>query len=338
MEDALLNWYEKNQRCLPWRAKKGEKPNPYFVYLSEIFLQQTTVATVIDYFNRFINRWPTLEDLAKASEHEVLTEFQGLGYYSRARNLEKCVKKFVNDGCIPTTFKRLLDYPGIGDYTAKAVAAIAFNESVIPIDGNVIRVFSRYFGLKNLLPSLKKDVLEKTFEFAILKNPGDFAQSLMDLGSMICKPQNPLCDICPLKSSCVAKRQNLQNVLPLKAQKIKKPKKIGTAFIFHTKDAILLEKNETERLLKNLWGVPTSPWIEVESLLKEKDSIIHVFTHFTLQLNIQSEEIKSVQNFKLKENQVFVLKKNLKNYPLSTLMKKVLNKGHIMLEDITDIK
>ncbi|CAO5678348.1 MAG: Adenine DNA glycosylase [Holosporales bacterium] len=324
MEDELLKWYDAHQRDLPWRAKKGEMPNPYFVYLSEIFLQQTTVQTVIDYFNRFVKKWPTLQSLAQADLDDILKEFQGLGYYSRARNLEKCTKAFVADGGIPMGYKNLLKYPGIGDYTAKAIGSIAFNEPVIPIDGNVTRVFSRYFGLSTALPGLKKDVLLKTQMLSFFKNPHDFSQSLMDLGAMICKPSNPLCEMCPLKDGCFANKNGLQSFLPIAAKKNTKPKRHGTAFIIQTKDALVLEKNETDSLLKNLWGVPTSPWIEVPSLITEKNAIKHIFTHFTLQLNIEHINVESISDFKLKGNQIFVLKEDIKKYPISTLMKKVL--------------
>jgi A/G-specific adenine glycosylase len=331
MQKQLLEWFDKNQRALPWRALKGQIPNPYYVYLSEVFLQQTTVVTVIDYFHRFIKKWPTLKDLAHADLHEILNEFQGLGYYSRAKNLHKAITLFNEHGGIPKTYTELLKYPGIGDYTAKAVAAIAFNEPVIPIDGNVIRVFSRYFGMSAPLPSLKNDVLQKTLSMDVPKNSGDFAQSLMDLGSMICKPKNPLCNTCPIKKECYAFKNNLVTFFPQKLPKISKPKKSGKAFVYHTEDSILIQKNPNTGLLSNLWGVPTSEWVETLHLPpKSNNSVTHVFTHFTLHLTLQRISIQSLKDFPLEENQIFVKKSEIQNYPFSTLMKKVLRTSSLI--------
>lgn len=325
----LLKWYDVNRRSLPWRAPKGEKSNPYHVYLSEIFLQQTTVTTVIDYFNRFIQKWPTLNDLSLASLDDILKEFQGLGYYSRAKNLKKSIDLFSANGGIPKELKTLLAYPGIGDYTAKAIAAIAFNEPFIPVDGNVIRVFSRYFGLTTPLPFLKKDVLLQAQKIDNIQRPSDFAQSLMDLGSMICKPQNPDCLNCPLMTHCIAYKKDIALILPNKSPKIKKPKKIAIAYIFETEDFILLQKNPSTGLLSNLWGVPTSIWEEESEERKDESlSIKHVFTHFSLTLKIERYPLDLDIN--LPPAQQIVFKKNLSQFPLSTLMKKVLKKAGVM--------
>jgi A/G-specific adenine glycosylase len=319
----LLHWYDENKRTLPWRALSGEVPNPYYVYLSEIFLQQTTVVTVIDYFNRFINKWPTLKDLSDASLENILREFQGLGYYSRAKNLKKAVDLFYKHGGISSDTKTLLAYPGIGDYTAKAIAAIAFDKPVIPVDGNVIRVFSRYFGLLTPLPHLKKKVLEKSLEININKRSGDFAQSLMDLGSMICKPKNPTCSDCPLQKECIAYRDHLMLDLPFREKKQKPPQKIGIVYIYETDDFLLIQKNPPTGLLSNLWGLPTSEWREGDpSVYKGYKIVRHTFTHFTLTLKIESLPLDIHQS--LEPLQKIIQKKELSHYPLSTLMRKVL--------------
>jgi A/G-specific adenine glycosylase len=323
MKKDLLAWYDDNRRELPWRAKPFQSANPYHVYLSEILLQQTTVPTVMPYFERFIQRWPTLKDFACASLHDVLHEFQGLGYYSRAKNLHKAAKLLTEKGGIPDSVDLLLTYPGIGDYTAKAIASIAYDKPVIPIDGNVIRVISRFFGLKNPLPNLKKDVLEKTHTIESTHRPGDFAQALMDFGSIICKPKNPQCHICPLQKNCVAFKENMVLELPARLKKEKTPRLYATAFIYENGRRILLEKNPNEGLLANLWGVPTTVFSKEKPLNINDLFITHVFTHFhlTLYIKVESRPESSVIDA---DNQQFVDIDQIRNFPLSTLMKKVL--------------
>lgn len=323
MKKNLLAWYDENRRDLPWRAKPFQKANPYYVYLSEILLQQTTVPAVIPYFERFIQRWPLLKDFAEASLHDVLHEFQGLGYYSRAKNLHKAAKLFSENGSIPDSVDLLLNYPGIGDYTAKAIASIAYDKPVIPIDGNVMRVFSRYFSLKNPLPHLKKDVLEKTYIIEALYRPGDFAQALMDLGSQICKPKNPQCPLCPLKKDCVAFKEGAALSLPVRLKKEKIPRLYANAFIYENGSRILLEQNPNEGLLANLWGVPTTPFSKIKPECDDKSFITHVFTHFHLTLYV---DVKSYPEASIIENetQKFIDINQLQNFPLSTLMKKVI--------------
>lgn len=324
MKKDLLEWYDGNRRDLPWRAKPQQKANPYHVYLSEILLQQTTVPVVIPYFCRFIERWPTLSDFASASLDDVLHEFQGLGYYSRAKNLHKSAKMLCENGCIPNTVDALLAYPGIGDYTAKAIASIAYDKTVIPIDGNVIRVISRFFGIRKPLPHLKKDVLEKTHCIDANQRPGDFAQALMDFGSLICKPKNPQCFICPLQKDCLAFKEKIVLDLPARLKKEKIPKLHGEAIIYENGSRILLEKNPNEGLLANLWGVPTTPFSKDKPLSDSCQFITHVFTHFhlTLYIKVQSHPESSLIDC---DNQRFVDIDQLQNFPLSTLMKKVLD-------------
>lgn len=321
MHNALLKWYDKNRRTLPWRAKPGEIPNPYYVYLSEILLQQTTVATVKDYFLRFIQKWPTLEEFAKADLDAVLHTFQGLGYYSRAKNLAKSAKLIHDLGYFPCDYKELLAFPGIGDYTAKAIASIAFNKPVVPIDGNVIRVFARYFGLTTPLPLLKKDILIQSEKIGAGQRPGDFAQSLMDLGSLICKPKNPDCTNCPLNNECVAYRQKLD--LPIRPQKGAKPKKSAIAHIYHNKHFMVLEKAKETGLLAHLWGVPLTDCTNNPPLVKPV-AVTHVFTHFHLSVYLQITPVDDFTNFALAPHQKIIAKEDIGSYAISTLMKKIL--------------
>ena len=323
MKKDLLAWYDNNRRDLPWRAKAFQSANPYYVYLSEILLQQTTVPAVIPYFKRFIQRWPTLKDLAAASLHDVLHEFQGLGYYSRAKNLHKAAKLLSENGHIPSRVELLLTYPGIGDYTAKAIASIAYDKPVIPIDGNVIRVMARFFGLKTPLPNLKKEILEKTHTIEAAYRPGDFAQALMDFGSQMCKPKNPKCPVCPLQKNCVAFKENLVFELPVRLKKEKTPRLYADALIYENGSRILLEKNPNEGLLANLWGVPTTVFLKEKPLNGNDLFITHVFTHFhlTLYLKVAFFPESSVIDG---SNQKFVYIDQIQNFPLSTLMKKVL--------------
>ncbi|CAO4834707.1 MAG: Adenine DNA glycosylase [Holosporales bacterium] len=321
MHDKLLHWYDKNRRTLPWRAEPGEIPNPYYVYLSEILLQQTTVATVKSYFLNFIEKWPTLKDFAKADLDDVLHTFQGLGYYSRAKNLAKSAKFIHELGYFPSDYKKLSDFPGIGDYTAKAIASIAFNQPVVPIDGNVIRVFSRYFGLTTPLPFLKKDILYQTEKIGAGPRPGDFAQSLMDLGSLICKPKNPDCMNCPLNKECVAYHQKLD--LPNRPEKIAKPKKLAIAHIYYNKQFILFEKAKESGLLAHLWGVPLSDCTQ-NPPVGEPIAVTHVFTHFHLSVYLHVTFVDDFENFSLSANQKIILKEDIGTYATSTLMKKIL--------------
>ncbi len=331
MHDKLLAWYDKNRRTLPWRALPGEAANPYYVYLSEIMLQQTTVPTVINYFNRFIEKWPTIEAFSRASLDDILMEWQGLGYYSRARNLKLAMEQIIVQNTFPQSHAALIHYPGIGDYTSKAIASICFDEPVVPVDGNVIRVFSRVFNISTPLPALKKDIVNKTEELGSGERAGDFAQALMDLGSAICKPKAPKCDECPLSSLCEGYQQNTCHTLPVRLAKAKKSVRYGAAYIIQAKDQIVIEKRSEKGLLANLWGVPTSKWIQCDNLPHKREYgstnrvVKHVFTHFTLYLKVHYISIFSCESLLLKNNQQLVSLDKVQNYALSTLMKKVLH-------------
>ena len=329
----VLKWYDDYQRTLPWRARKGQIPNPYYVYLSEIMLQQTTVATVRDYFERFIKKWPTLNELANASLDEVLVEWQGLGYYTRARNLHAAVRKLNELDSIPSDPRVLKQFPGVGEYTSAAVASIAFDYPIVPIDGNIARIFARLFALATTGSFLKKDVFLHTSRMADGTRAGDFAQGLMDLGAMICRPVNPKCSECPLKTVCQAYLQEKVANFPFPKIKFEKPKRYGCAYILLNQGKILLERRPSKGLLGGMMGVPTTAWeneiSDENKIFKFEDtldwcqlteSVRHTFTHFHLYLTI-----KIAFTDKFFEGEWFHLD-NLQDVALPTLMKKVIKK------------
>jgi len=309
----LLAWYDKSQRTLPWRK---EKTSPYHTWLSEIMLQQTTVATVIPRFQSFLIKWPTIEDLARASLDEVLTEWQGLGYYSRARNLHRCAQILAQE--FPSTEEGLLALPGIGPYTAAAIASIAFNQKAAAVDGNVIRVLSRYFAINNLKPAAI--VKKKLYTLLPNERHGDFTQALIELGALVCRPKKPACATCPLKKDCQAYALEIPEEYPIKVNKKKIPTRYATAFILKREDgAILLRKRPPQGLLGGMMEVPTSDWIEMKEKKKSKEPIVrHTFTHFHLEIEVCYEVDPSSLSG------VWVMPEDLKNYALPTVMKKIL--------------
>lgn len=329
LREALLGWYDQHSRTLPWR---NHSPNPYHVWLSEVMLQQTTVPTVIPYFYRFIERWPTLQHLAAANINEILQIWQGLGYYSRAHNLHRCAQILSAQG-FPKTSPELEKLPGIGPYTAAAIASIAFGEATVPVDGNVIRVMSRLGAIAALLPQGKKEIGEFSTLFASSKRPGDFAQALMDLGSNICKPRSPLCADCPLQFGCQAFGEGNPASYPVKLAKPEKPSRYGVVFVIEriSDGALWLENPSSDRrLLKGLYQLPTSSWSEgvletsdapLEGLWSQDHPVVkHTFTHFHLflkPLSLKTLETPSGEG-------QWVLKTDLGHYPLSTLMRKVI--------------
>ncbi|WP_068318475.1 A/G-specific adenine glycosylase [Polycladidibacter hongkongensis] len=264
----LLQWYDRNHRELPWRTspvrqKSGAKPNAYHVWLSEVMLQQTTVAAVKDYFTRFIRRWPCLEDLANSDLDDVLKEWAGLGYYSRARNLHKCAQHVASvfSGEFPSSEKELLDLPGVGPYTAAAITAIAFNKHAAVVDGNVERVLSRLAALETPLPTLKRPVKDLMGQLTPKDRPGDFAQAVMDLGATVCTARNPACGLCPWMQRCQGRLTGIHESLPRKRPKKAKPTRYGAAFVIKQKDgAVLLRKRHAKGLLGGMSEVPGTDW------------------------------------------------------------------------------
>lgn len=294
----LLQWYDAHGRTLPWRS---HPPNPYHVWVSEIMLQQTTVPTVIPYFNRWIHRWPTLKDLACANIEDVLQLWQGLGYYTRAHNLYKCAQQLMRDqgGCLPQTYDALLKLPGIGPYTAGAIAAIAFEQPITTIDGNIARVFARVLAKPGDKDALMSSLPADMDVFRPKTRIGDYTQALMDLGSLICKPKVPLCLKCPIQNHCQSYGAQAVHLFPTPKIKPQKPKRYGHFFCIlkpaHNGDnyRILLEQ-ESGRLLKGLWRPLTSLWesydgnpsFPMNASFQKAECVTHVFTHFALHLHL----------------------------------------------------
>lgn len=264
MQEELLQWYAEHHRILPWR----ENHDAYRIWLSEIMLQQTQVATVIDYFNRFVDAYPTVFDLAEADENDVLKLWEGLGYYSRAKRLIPCARLVVQtyDGQFPQTHEEIIKLPGIGSYTAGAVLSIAYNKKVPAVDGNVMRVYARYFDMDQDISMAKsKKIFEQKVMDTLPEDRRHYNQALMELGARICTPKNYQCTICPIQKGCRAKVLNNQSQRPIKTKKIKKKhEKIAACFIWH-EDKILLMKRSSEGLLPGLWAFP---------IVKTEDTVV----------------------------------------------------------------
>ncbi len=301
---SLLKWYDKDARKLPWRippelTKKGVKNDPYKIWLSEIMLQQTGVKTVQNYYLKFINKWPKIQNLNEASENDILKEWSGLGYYRRALNLKRCAKIICDNynGKFPDSEKDLLNLPGIGNYTAAAIISIAFNKPAIVIDGNIKRITSRLYEIKEEIKKNNSQIHEALVKIFSKKRPGDFAQALMDLGSTICKPVNPKCNSCPLIKYCLAYKNNTYKLIPLKNKKLKRVIKRGYIYIGITNsDKIILIKRPKKGLLGGTICPPSSDWTLNEFPTPEppfkgeweilNETIFHSFTHFDLELKI----------------------------------------------------
>ncbi|KUJ79003.1 A/G-specific adenine glycosylase [Ruegeria profundi] len=298
----LLDWYDRNARVMPWRVGPGDRaagvmPDPYRVWLSEVMLQQTTVAAVRDYFTRFTTRWSTVQALAAAPDDQVMGEWAGLGYYARARNLLKCARVVADDygGAFPDTYDALLKLPGIGPYTAAAIAAIAFDRPETVLDGNVERVMARLHDIHEPLPGSKPVLKNKAAALTPNTRPGDYAQAVMDLGATICTPKSPACGICPLRDPCQARAAGTQTDLPRKTPKKPKPTRYGHVYIAQREDgALLLERRPDKGLLGGMLGWPGSDWSDTpvntppfsadwQELAGE---VRHTFTHFHLILRI----------------------------------------------------
>ena len=300
----LLGWYDAHARVMPWRVSPqdraaGVRPDPYRVWLSEVMLQQTTVAAVKDYFHRFIARWPTVAALAAAPDAEVMGEWAGLGYYARARNLLKCARAVVADhgGQFPTTRAGLLTLPGIGPYTASAIAAIAHDEPATVVDGNVERVMSRMFRVETPLPAAKADLTALAERLTPAQRPGDHAQAVMDLGATICTPRSPACGICPWSLSCRARQAGVQADLPRKLPKTAKPVRSGIVWLGHRDGAVLLERRPERGLLGGMLGLPGDGWdgaggdAPAPADWQDLGEVRHTFTHFHLILRVMVARI-----------------------------------------------
>ena len=333
----LLAWYDLNARVLPWRAKPGETADPYCVWLSEIMLQQTTVAAVTPYFHRFLARWPNVQRLAAASQDEVLGAWAGLGYYSRARNLHRAAQTIAGDlgGCFPETTAELRELPGVGAYTAAAIAAIAFGERVAAMDANAERVIARLFAVGEPLPKAKAKLAALTAALVPEQRPGDFAQALMDLGSLICAPKRPLCRQCPLARDCRAHALGTAEQLPRKAPERARPTRRGAAFVaFDRKGAVYLVRRPEKGLLGAMLQPPMSDWIEsfpesavvreiapfAGNWIKQSGIVRHGFTHFILELEVWASRFDSRPN----GPGVWLREADLKTAALPTVMRNVI--------------
>ncbi len=285
LAERLLQHYVDNYRVLPWRSPPGSPPpDPYRVWLSEVMLQQTTVAAVAPRFERFVARWPTVEALAGAEEFEVLGEWAGLGYYARARNLIACARDVASRGGFPGSEVELRKLPGVGDYTSAAIAAIAFDRPAIVVDANVERVTARLFALKT--PS-RQDIREAAGSFAPSNRFGDFAQAMMDLGATICRPRAPLCGVCPLRESCAAFASGRPEAFPARKARTAKPQRHGIAHWIERHGAIFLVRRPSKGLLGGMAALPGPEWSsELIPGGPVLGRIRHVFTHFALDLSI----------------------------------------------------
>lgn len=298
---AVLAWYDRHARDLPWRVspadrRAGVRPDPYRVWLSEVMLQQTTVAAVKAYFLRFTSLWPTVDDLAAAPLDAVLREWAGLGYYARARNLHACAVAVVRDhgSTFPDTSAALQMLPGIGAYTSAAIAAICFDERIAVLDGNLDRVLARYYALEVPVRDAK-DALRGALQIAVPERAGDFAQAMMDLGATICAPRAAACLVCPLQSGCIATKQGDPTRYPVKPTKSERPVRKGHAFVMQDASGdVFLRSRPAKGLLAGMSEVPTSDWaatladpeFPLAAEWRHRGQVVHVFTHFRLELEV----------------------------------------------------
>ncbi|MEM6384899.1 MAG: A/G-specific adenine glycosylase [Pseudomonadota bacterium] len=343
---GLLEWYDVHARTLPWRIspddrKNGVLPDPYRVWLSEIMLQQTTVATVKAYFLKFTSLWPTVTALAAAPDAQVMGEWAGLGYYARARNLLKCARVVAHEhgGVFPDSREVLLELPGIGPYTASAVAAIAFDRAETVVDGNVERVMARVFMVETPLPKAKAVLTTHAATLTPAERPGDYAQAVMDLGATICTPRTPACGICPWVAACKARAVGVQATLPAKEPKKPKPTRYGFVYLGQRTDgAWLLETRPDNGLLGGMLGWPGSAWdaAPVETPPVEADwhpvaaEVRHTFTHFHLQLAIR---VAQLEQDSAPRNGHFVPKRDFRPNNLPTVMRKAYDLAAASLVD-----
>ena len=334
----LIDWYSSNARVLPWRKKnKKNSHNPYFVCVSEYMLQQTTVNTVNNKFNDFILKWPTVNKLAQTSESTILKFWSGLGYYSRARNLLKSAKiinkNFKNK--IPQNYDELINLPGIGDYTAKAILGIGFNKSVMPLDANIERILVRLHGIKKPISKVKSKLKDLGNKFISDKYSSNLIQSFMDYGSEVCLPRNPKCDICGIKQFCQSYKKNLQLKIPVKLRKKTiKPIKYTRAYVVvNEKNEILVRIRPNKGMLASMLEVPNDAWVknkklliidqdikQIKKKLKSKGFFEYSFSHFDLETEIFYGNIKKARL----SNGNWIKKSTYSNSRMPTIMKKIV--------------
>ena len=335
---TILDWYDRHARRLPWRvppsrSRRGELPDPYHVWLSEVMLQQTTVATVGPYFRKFVERWPRVGELAAADLDAVLTEWAGLGYYARARNLHKCARQIRDEhrGRFPDTEDGLRVLPGIGPYTAAAIAAIAFGRTATPVDGNIERVMARLFAVATPLPDAKPALKSHAVRLTPDQRAGDYAQAVMDLGATVCTPRAPVCGLCPWRPDCQAQARGLAADLPRRAPKALRPVRRATAYWMTRRDgAVLLRRRPESGLLGGMMEVPSGPWAETDGFRDDPPVdadwitlpglIEHGFTHLRLELQVRAARIDG----RTKLGGVWVPVEAFGDHALPTLTRKVV--------------
>ena len=313
----ILYWYDNNKRYLPWRVRSSAKEKEYFTLVSEFMLQQTQVKTVIPYFNNFLKNIPNLQSLAKISETKLLKHWQGLGYYSRAKNLKKSAKMIMNDynGRLPDNFEELKKLPGVGDYTASAISAIAFNKQIIPLDGNIERVLKRILNLKTE-EEIKKENLHKQKKiFGKTKRSSDYAQALMEIGALLCKPKNPYCDKCPITKNCLSfKRKDFE----IRKKNKKIIDKFYLATLYKNNNQLLLIKNKKFNFLKNLLIFPMKEITHSDSLLKIREKLNVKMSNMNMNISVDFLNTKN----KSKDG-LWIEKSKLTNYIIPTFTKKI---------------
>lgn len=340
--NIIINWYQKNKRDLPWRNTK----NPYFIWLSEIILQQTRVNQGIDYYHKFINEFPTIKHLADADNQKIMKLWQGLGYYSRARNLHETSKIIINqyNGIFPNKYEDIITLKGIGDYTAAAIASFAFNKCHAVVDGNVYRVLARVFGIPTPIDTTKGKNEFKTLANELInkQNPALHNQAIMEFGAMYCKPVNPDCPNCPLIGICYAHSKQTVKTFPVKSKKIKVRKRYFNYIILHNNKNIILKKRTENDIWKNLYDFPlieTEENIEEEDFLNSKEwksfiknnkytvkQVSHTYQHILSHQKIHARfwEIRcdKISKTTIPPSFIFILKKNINNYPIPRLIEK----------------
>lgn len=340
LSTQLLRWYDKNRRVMPWRSLPGVAPNPYHVWLSEVMLQQTTVATVGPYFQKFIKRWPELKDLARASLEDIMKMWAGLGYYRRARFLYECAQEIIlnHKGRFPQSVDQLQKLPGLGPYTAAAIASIAYNQRANVVDGNVERVICRLFALRKPLAEIKPILKDCAAQLLPSSRYGDYAQALMDLGATICTPQRPKCELCPWKGSCQAYALKMTSDLPRRSKKKTKPVRRAIAFVlWGQNDTIYLQQRDMKGLLGGMMEVPSSPWkvgpmpdlpevmdaAPLEGKWSMKSGFVrHVFSHFELQVAVA---VGATRKRLIKSPHArWVARKDLDKQALPSLIRKII--------------
>lgn len=334
---TLLKWYDANARAMPWRVtpadrKLGILPDPYHIWMSEVMLQQTTVAAVRAYFVKFVAAWPTVNDLAGADDGDVMAAWAGLGYYARARNLLKCARVVARDfgGVFPRTEVELQALPGIGPYTSAAIASIAFDVPAVVLDGNVERVMARVHAVLDPLPPVKEQLRGLAADLTPKRRAGDYAQAVMDLGATVCTPRNPSCEVCPWAKGCAGRKADIAETLPRKLPKPVKPTRMGVAYVGVRSDgAVLLERRPDKGLLGGMLGWPNSDW-GAEILPHEppvetnwvtlNTEVRHTFTHFHLILTVKTAKLGMDAT---SDVGVFVSPSEFNMMDLPTVMRKV---------------